>query len=124
MSSAISWQKSTGATPLAEGATLEVATYYGAVPVGTSNAFAVGLVWDATIVATFTLEACVSDAPTVYAAVGTGWTTRPSLGSVAAAASASSDLFEVSGASAPRYRVKAVVTTGGVATAAYQCKAS
>lgn len=124
MSSTISWQKSDGSTPVADGVALDAATYYGAIPVGTSNAFALGLVWDATIVATFTLEACVSDAPTTYAAVGTGWTARASLGSIAAAASASSDLFEVSGASAPRYRVKAVVNTGGSVTADYQCKGS
>ena len=124
MSSSITWQKSDGSTPLAEGASLGVATYYAAIPVGLSTSFAVGLVWDATIVGTFTIEACVSDTPTVYAAVGTGWTTRPSLGSEAAAASASSVVFEVSGASAPRYRVKAVISTGGVVTGTYQCKAA
>lgn len=122
MSNAIRWVKSDGNVQT-DGASLVAGTYYGEIPVDMAAGFAVDVVCDATAVATITIEGTVRGSSlATHTAVGTGWTALPSLGSVAPAASATSFLFEVSGANCPRYRLKNVVGTGGVITAQYQVK--
>lgn len=124
MSISLTWIKSTGVAQ-ADGASLASSgggTYYAEIPVDLASGFGVGVICDATAVATVTIEGCMAGTPSPYAAVGTGWVALPALGSCAPAASASSFAFEVSGASCTRYRVKCVVGTAGVITGSYQVK--
>jgi hypothetical protein len=95
------------------------ATYYAEVSKSLLGShFSVTLKWDATAVVTFTIEATDDKDATSFAAVGSsGWVAKPGYGSVVVpGGSASSDTFEISGATATRYRVKAGVTTAGVIT--------
>lgn len=118
----MTWVKSDG-TVQAEGASLAAGTYYAEIPIGQSTSFAVDVVCDGAAIATITIEGTVRSSLTTHVAAGTGWCALPALGSAAPNASATSFIFEVSGASSRRYRLKNVVGTQGVITSDYICKA-
>lgn len=93
-------------------------TYYAEIPVKGARQFAVSIKHDATEASTFTLESGNDPTITHYAAAATGWTSQATaLGTLTAAASASTQEWQVSGAESSRWRVKRVVVTGGVVTA-------
>lgn len=95
------------------------ATYYAEVSKSVlASHFSVTLEWDATAVVTFTIETTNDRDANTYDAVGSsGWVAKAAYGSIVVpGGSASSDTFEISGATAGRYRVKAVVTTAGIIT--------
>lgn len=123
----IKWLLSTTGAELAhDTAATNGATYYAEITNLTAGqcAFWVGLDWDATDDSDYTLESAgrVSGDLTSYAAVGTGWKSQATaLGTIASAAAASCDEWQVEDAQAPRWRVKRVVTTGGVANV--RCRA-
>ena len=123
----LSWQKSDGTTPLAEGATLTSGTtYYAEIQVGSARDFGLTVIWDAAIIITsIALESTCKSSATAYAAVGSsGWQAEAALGSTSAAGgSASSFTFSATGATSGRYRAKAVIGgTGGVLTGEYAIK--
>lgn len=122
----IKWIKSDGTVLAHDAAAENGATYYAEVTGLTAGQrdFWVGLDWDATDVSAFTLESAgrSSGDLTSYAAVGTGWKSQATaLGTKNSAASTSCDDWDVTDAQAPRWRVKRVVTTGGVANV--RCRA-
>jgi len=124
----ITWIKSDG-TPLAHGtAATNGATYYAELPVQGYRDFWAGLEWDAVEASAFTLESASKSTSELdsYAAAGTGWTSQATnLGTISAAGgSASCDEWQVYEAQAKRWRVKRVVTTGGVVTGRCATKAS
>lgn len=122
----IKWIKSDGTVLAHDAAAENGATYYAEITGLTLArcAFWVGLDWDATDVSAFTLESAgrSSGDLTGHAAVGTGWKSQATaLGTISSAASASCDEWQPVDAQAPRWRVKRVVTTGGVANV--RCRA-
>lgn len=122
----IKWIKSDGTVLAHDAAATNGATYYAELPAGSRSARGlwIGLVWDATDVSAFTLESAGRDGElTSYAAAGTGWKSQATaLGTISSAASASCDEWQVSDAEAPRWRVKRVVTTGGVVDLRWRAK--
>ena len=118
----LSWFKSDGTALLHDVAAANGATYYAELlPNGPSPEFWIGLVWDATEATLFTLESAGKSGAdlTCYAAAGTGWTSQATaLGTITAASAASCGEWQVADVSkGTRWRIKRVVTTGGVATA-------
>lgn len=118
----LNWIKSDG-TPLAHDiAAANGATYYAELlPNGSACEMWIGLEWDGVDDSDYTLESAGKSATnlTSYAAAGTGWTSyATALGTKASAAAASCDEWQVNNVpKGTRWRVKRVVTTGGVATA-------
>ncbi len=118
----LAWIKSDG-TPLVHGAAAANATTYYAElqPNGPEPWMWIGLEWDATEATLFTLESAGKSSAdlTSYAAAGTGWTSQATaLGTITAASAASCGEWQVADVpQGTRWRVKRLVTTGGVATA-------
>jgi hypothetical protein len=124
----IKWLLATTGDELAhDAAATNGATYYAEITRQIQNArgFWAGLDWDATDDSDYTLESSgrpSSDLTAYVASNATGWKSQATaLGTISSASSASCDEWQVSDAEANRWRVKRVVTTGGVAN--LRCRA-
>ena len=119
----LTWLKSTDGSALVQGAApANGTTYYAEVLAnGPDPRMWVGIEWDATDVSAYTLESAGKSGYDLAAwtAAGTGWTSQATaLGTKTSASAINCDEWQV--ADLPRgsrWRVKRVVTTGGIATA-------
>lgn len=111
------YRETTGAELLPGAQAANGVTYYAEIPVGAARGFSATIDHDATDVSTFTLES--TDLPPsaveVFAVAAEGWEDHAvALGSKASAAAEGVKQFQVSDAESKRWRMKRVVTTGGV----------
>ena len=115
----LTWIKSNGDVLNQDIAAANNSVYYAEIPVGRALGFGVTLDWDATEVASYTLESTNNHQLTAYTTSTTsGWKSQATaLGTIAAAAALGCGEWQVSDARSTRWRIKRDVTTGGVATA-------
>lgn len=121
------WYRETTGAALKHGeAAANGVTYYAEIPIGRARNFSTTIVFDGTEIATYTIEGTDLqsgvDGLTCYAPAGTGWEPTTSLGSRAAASSASQVQFQVPAFEARRARIKRVSGAAGVATPYFSAK--